>query len=89
MIKLKEVIEKNIDYKIKKREDGGSCGYNFEVITLIPETAKNYIYQLNQKPKIIIHYKVYNYLENILLILIFTKNLIYKYKISKFIIYIL
>jgi hypothetical protein len=39
---IKRSYRKNIDYKIKKmkREDGGSGGHNFEVITLTPEAAK-------------------------------------------------
>lgn len=39
---IKRSYRKGIDYKIKKmkREEGGSGGHNFEVITLTPETAK-------------------------------------------------
>ena len=39
---IKRSYKKNIDYKIKniKRENGGSGGHNYEVITLTPEAAK-------------------------------------------------
>jgi outer membrane protein OmpA-like peptidoglycan-associated protein len=54
---IKRSYRKNIDYKIKKmkREDGGSGGHNFEVITLTPEAAKKLCLSTKSKIRIQVH----------------------------------
>lgn len=48
---IKRTYRKNIDYKIKKikKEESGSGGHNFEVISLTPETAKKICMSTNSK----------------------------------------
>ena len=44
---IKKSYKKNIDYKVEKiKKTLGSVGHNLEVITLTPEAAKKYVYQL-------------------------------------------
>lgn len=44
---IKRSYKKNVDYKTEKiKKTLGSGGHNLEVITLTPEAAKKYVYQL-------------------------------------------